>query len=116
MEPKVQVGDYVLSEQQVTAMRFAITLFRDECASEEGKKDLGPIADTYNMLLSEVLQKMLSGLISMEPCNPICKERCDGCRYEPNSSYRPPVSVDRPFGLGGMTREEYRKWRQEVNG
>ena len=45
MEPKIQIDDYVLSEAQAMAVRVAVTSFQMECASEEGRSDLGPIAD-----------------------------------------------------------------------
>jgi hypothetical protein len=58
-EPKIQIGDWVLSEAQVMSVRVAIQSFQMECVSEEGKENLGPIADAYNARLCEVIRIML---------------------------------------------------------
>ena len=55
MEPKVQIGDYVLSEAQAMAVRVAVTTFHIETGTEESREGLGPIADAYHARLGEVL-------------------------------------------------------------
>lgn len=57
-EPKIQIGNCVLTEAQAMAVRVAVSDFQMQ-VSEEGKRDLGPIADAYNARLSEVIKIML---------------------------------------------------------
>lgn len=54
-EPYIQIGDHVLSEAQAMAVRVAISDFYAETGSEEGRTELGEIADAYHMRLAEVL-------------------------------------------------------------
>jgi hypothetical protein len=60
IEPKIQIGDYVLSEAQAMAVRVAVTSFYAETGDEEIGFDLGPIADAYHARLGEVLTVMTS--------------------------------------------------------
>lgn len=61
LEPKMQIGDHVLTEAQAMAVRVAVTGFQMECTEdEEFRKNLGPIADAYAARLSEVLKIILS--------------------------------------------------------
>lgn len=60
IEPKIQIGDHVLTEPQAMAVRVAVTDFQSECASEEGRSNLGPIADGYAVRLAEVLKIIFS--------------------------------------------------------
>lgn len=54
-EPKVQIGDYVLSEAQAMAVRVAVTSFHAEMSDPQSAADLGPIANAYQERLSEVI-------------------------------------------------------------
>lgn len=63
IEPKIQIGDHVLTEAQAMAVRVAVTSFHMECSSDEEFRDgLGPIADAYKDRLGEVIRIMLSEL------------------------------------------------------
>lgn len=59
MEPKVQIGDYVLSEAQAMAVRVAVTTWHSQLASGEAT-ELGDIGPVYEQRLSEVLKIWLS--------------------------------------------------------
>lgn len=54
MEPKVQIGDYVLSEAQATAVRVAVISWHSQLASGEAA-ELGDIGPIYQQRLGEVL-------------------------------------------------------------
>jgi hypothetical protein len=58
-EPRIQIGDYVLTEAQAMAVRVAVSNFHMETADAEYKNELGPIADAYHARLGEVLAVML---------------------------------------------------------
>jgi hypothetical protein len=55
IEPKIQIGDHVLTHAQAMALRVAVASFQMECTSDEGKSDLGPIADAYAARLEEII-------------------------------------------------------------
>lgn len=60
MEPKIQIGDHVLSEAQAMAVRVAITTFHIEVSDEGYRQELGAaLADAYRDRLSEVLTVIL---------------------------------------------------------
>lgn len=61
MEPKIQIGDHVLSEAQAMAVRVAVTAFHSEMdTDEEMRKGLGEaMANAYRDRLSEVLTIIL---------------------------------------------------------
>jgi hypothetical protein len=60
MEPKIQIGDYVLSEGQAMAVRVAVTNFHSMTKDEEFRKELGEeLADAYHARLGEALIVML---------------------------------------------------------
>lgn len=59
MEPKVQIGDYVLSEAQAMALRVAVTSWHFQLASGEAA-ELGDIGPLYEQRLGEVLKIWLS--------------------------------------------------------
>ena len=58
LEPKIQIGDHVLTEAQAMAVRVAVTSFHAETLAEECRQALGPIADAYHLRLGEVLTIM----------------------------------------------------------
>lgn len=58
-EPKIQIYGHDLTAAQAMAVRVAVMSFQMECSSEEGRNDLGPIADAYNARLTEVLKLMV---------------------------------------------------------
>ena len=57
-EPCIQINGRTLTNAQAMAVRVAVTNFHMEVASEEGKRDLGPIADAYRARLEEVFKIM----------------------------------------------------------
>lgn len=54
-EPYIQIGDHVLTEAQAIAVRVAISVFHIETASDDFKREIGPISDGYHARLGEVL-------------------------------------------------------------
>lgn len=55
-EPRIQIGDKVLTEGQAMALRVAVTSFHIETKDEEFRNDLGvELADAYHARLGEVL-------------------------------------------------------------
>ena len=59
MEPKVQIGDCVLSEAQAMAVRVAVTSWHSQLAAGEAI-ELGDIGPVYEQRLGEVLKIWLS--------------------------------------------------------
>lgn len=56
MEPKIQIGDHVLSEGQAMAVRVAVSTFHIEVSDDDYRKELGEkLADAYRDRLGEVL-------------------------------------------------------------
>lgn len=60
MEPSILIGHIKLTDAQAMAVRVAVTAFQMECDSDEGKENLGPIADVYSARLEEVLRLILA--------------------------------------------------------
>lgn len=53
-EPRVQIGETVLTDAQAASVRVAIAHFQTDLADAEFRRDLGPIADAYRDRLGEV--------------------------------------------------------------
>lgn len=60
-EPRIQIGDRVLTQAQATAVRVAITDFHESVSGDEMKIALGPIAEGYRDRLTEVLNIIMNG-------------------------------------------------------
>jgi hypothetical protein len=60
MEPKIQIGNHVLTEAQAITTRVALTHFLMETEDQGFKDDLGPIADAYRDRLKEILAIMVA--------------------------------------------------------
>lgn len=60
-EPKIQIGEWTLSEAQAMAVRVAVTNFHMEVSDPEFAAELGPISGPYKDRLAEVLRIMLAG-------------------------------------------------------
>ena len=58
-EATIQIGDHVLTKAQSMAVRVAVSSFHMQCADEEFARELGPIAEGYKALLSEVFTVIL---------------------------------------------------------
>lgn len=58
-EPRIHIGDRVLTNAQAMAVRVAVSTFHIEVVSEESRDALGPIADAYHARLGEVLTIMI---------------------------------------------------------
>jgi hypothetical protein len=58
-EPKIQIGDHVLTEAQTMALRVAATTFHMKVSDEEYRQELGEaLADAYRNRLGEILTIM----------------------------------------------------------
>lgn len=53
-EPRIQIGDQVLTEAQAMAVRVAVGAFRMQMTGGATRKKLGAIADGYRARLTEV--------------------------------------------------------------
>lgn len=56
IEPKVQIGEYVLSEAQATTLRVALTSFHSALLLLDTRESLGSITDAYKDRAIEVLR------------------------------------------------------------
>lgn len=61
-EPRIQIGNHVLTTAQAMAVRVAVTSFHAETGAEGCREELGPIADAYHARLGEVLKMLLAAL------------------------------------------------------
>lgn len=59
-EPRIQIGDYVLTEGQAMALRVAVTDFHSQTGDAEFRQELGcDLAAAYHARLGEILTIML---------------------------------------------------------
>lgn len=61
-EPRIQIGDHVLTLAQAGSLRVAVTTFYDETGTAQSRSDLGPIADGYHARLGEVLRMIIDSI------------------------------------------------------
>jgi len=59
-EPRIQIGDHVLTDAQAMAVRVAVSTFHIECVDDGFREEVGPIADAYHARLGEVLTIMIA--------------------------------------------------------
>jgi hypothetical protein len=72
-EPRIQIGDRVLTNAQAMALRVAVTTFHIETGSEEARQEIGPIADAYHARLGEVLTILITSPAHLEQQLPEAK-------------------------------------------
>ena len=61
-EPRIQIGDHILTPAQAMAVRVAITNFHMETSDRDRAAEIGPIAGAYNARLREVLRMMFKDI------------------------------------------------------
>lgn len=55
-EPRIQIGDHVLTEGQAMALRVAVGTFHVQTKDEDWRQDIGTeLADAYHARLGEIL-------------------------------------------------------------